>query len=234
MPASRSTNCSFAVNVVEANHDELIQRMQSEGANSPADVFITVDAGRLAAGEQSCSAADQVVGAGRADSGASARSGRSMVRAGQARRVLVVRQGPGRPRRAQHLRGSGGPEVKGKVVVRSSTNVYNLSLVGSILAADGAEKTEAWCDGPGRQHGTPAEGGDTDQLKAVAAGVGDVAISNTYYLARLKASEKPEEQAIGEQLGGLFPEPGRPRHPCQRRRAPACSNPRRTRTTRSS
>ena len=101
-----------------------------------------------------------------------------------------------------------GPEFKGKVVVRSSTNVYNLSLVGSILAANGPEATETWCEGLVANMARPPEGGDTDQLKAVAAGVGDVAISNTYYLARLKASAKPEDQAIGEQLAVFFPNQG--------------------------
>ena len=100
------------------------------------------------------------------------------------------------------------PAFKGKVLVRSSTNVYNLSLVGSILAADGPEATETWCKGLVANMARPPEGGDTDQLKAVAAGVGDVAISNTYYLARLKASTKPEDQAIGEQLAVFFPNQG--------------------------
>ena len=68
----------------------------------------------------------------------------------------------------------------------------------------------------------PPEGGDTDQLKAVAAGVGDVAISNTYYLARLLASAKPEDTAIGEKLGGVLPQPGRPRHARQHQSGPGC------------
>ena len=92
--------------------------------------------------------------------------------------------------------------------MRSSTNVYNLSLVGSILAANGPEATETWCEGLVANMARPPEGGDTDQLKAVAAGVGDVAISNTYYLARLQASAKPEDQAVGEQLAVFFPNQG--------------------------
>jgi iron(III) transport system substrate-binding protein len=90
------------------------------------------------------------------------------------------------------------PKYAGKIVVRSSASVYNLSLMGSIIAADGAGKAEAWATGLVANFARPPEGGDTDQLKAVAAGVGDIAISNTYYLARLLASEKPEERAIGE------------------------------------
>ena len=92
--------------------------------------------------------------------------------------------------------------------MRSSTSVYNLSLMGSIIAADGAEKAEAWATGLVANFARQPEGGDTDQLKAVAAGVGDIAISNTYYLARLLASEKPEERAIGEKLGVFFPNQG--------------------------
>ncbi len=101
-----------------------------------------------------------------------------------------------------------GPEFKDKIVVRSGTNVYNLSLVGSILDADGPEATEKWCEGLVANMARPPEGGDTDQIKAVAAGVGDVAISNTYYLARLKASAKPEDQAVAEKVAVFFPNQG--------------------------
>ena len=123
-------------------------------------------------------------------------------------RVLVYAKDRVDPAQLSTYEALAGPEFKGKVLVRSSTNVYNLSLVGSILAADGPEATETWCEGLVANMARPPEGGDTDQLKAVAAGVGDVAISNTYYLARLKASAKPEDQAIGEQLAVFFPNQG--------------------------
>jgi iron(III) transport system substrate-binding protein len=98
-----------------------------------------------------------------------------------------------------------GPKLKGKLLVRSGTNIYNLGLVGSIIAAHGTDKTRAWAKGIVANLARPPEGGDTDQIKAVAAGVGDVAISNSYYFARLASSAKPEDRAIVEKLGVVFP-----------------------------
>ena len=197
------------VNVVDGTHEQLIQRMQSEGANSPADVFITVDAGRLAQASSlgllqpiKSPVLDALIPANLRDP-----DGLWYGLAKRAR-VLVYAKDRVDPAQLSTYEALADPAFKGKVLVRSSTNVYNLSLVGSILAADGAEATETWCEGLVANMARPPEGGDTDQLKAVAAGVGDVAISNTYYLARLKASAKPDEQAIGEQLAVFFPNQG--------------------------
>ncbi len=197
------------VNVVDGTHEQLIQRMQSEGANSPADVFITVDAGRLAqAGGlgllqpiQSAVLEERIPAHLRDPDhlwyGMAMRA-----------RVLVYAKGRTDPATLSTYEALAEPQFKGKILVRSSTNVYNLSLVGSILAADGPEATAKWCEGLVANMARPPEGGDTDQIKAVAAGVGDIAISNTYYLARLMASTKPEDQAIGEQLAVFFPNQG--------------------------
>ncbi|HEX6092592.1 MAG TPA: Fe(3+) ABC transporter substrate-binding protein [Dongiaceae bacterium] len=199
----------IAVNVVEANHDELIQRLEAEGANSPADIFITVDAGRLAlAAEKNLfeSVKSPVL---EADVPAHLRHPDGLwyglaMRA----RVLVYDKERVNPTELSTYEDLADPKYAGKIVVRSSTNVYNLSLMGSIIAADGAERAEAWAKGIVANMARPPEGGDTDQLKAVAAGVGDIAISNTYYLARLLASDKPEEKAIGEKLAVFFPNQG--------------------------
>lgn len=197
------------VNVVDGTHEQLIQRMRSEGANSPADVFVTVDAGRLA----------QASGLGLLQPIRSELLDRRIpahlrdpdrlwyglaVRA----RVLVYAKDRIGPDQLSTYEALAEPRFKGKVLVRSSTNVYNLSLVGSILAADGPAATETWCEGLVANMARPPEGGDIDQIKAVAAGVGDVAISNTYYLARLQASADPAERAIGEKLAVFFPNQG--------------------------
>lgn len=194
------------VNVVDGTHEQLIQRMQSEGANSPADVFITVDAGRLAqaSGLGLLRPIESDVLEARIPENLRDPDGLWYGLAKRAR-VLVYAKDRMSPEQLSTYEALADPEFKGKVVVRSSTNVYNLSLVGSILAANGPEATETWCAGLVANMARPPEGGDTDQLKAVAAGVGDVAISNTYYLARLKASAKPEDQAVGEQLAVFFP-----------------------------
>lgn len=197
------------VNVVDGTHEQLIQRMQSEGANSPADVFITVDAGRLA----------QASGLGLLQPVKSATLEARIPEHlrdpdglwfGLAKRARVLAYAKDRldPAQLSTYEALADPALKGKVLVRSSTSVYNLSLVGSILAADGAEATAKWCEGLVANMARPPEGGDTDQLNAVAAGVGDVAISNTYYLARLLASQKPEQREIGEKLAVFFPNQG--------------------------
>ncbi|MFM9841516.1 MAG: Fe(3+) ABC transporter substrate-binding protein [Dongiaceae bacterium] len=199
----------IAVNVVEANHDELIQRLEAEGANSPADIFITVDAGRLALAAEKNLFEPVKSPVLEADVPAHLRHPDGLwyglaMRA----RVLVYDKERVNPADLSTYEDLADPKYAGKIVVRSSTNVYNLSLMGSIIAADGAEKAEAWAKGLVANMARPPEGGDTDQLKAVAAGVGDIAISNTYYLARLLASDKPEERAIGEKLGVFFPNQG--------------------------
>ncbi|MGE0117775.1 MAG: Fe(3+) ABC transporter substrate-binding protein [Dongiaceae bacterium] len=197
------------VNVVEGNHDELIQRMESEGANSPADIFITVDAGRLAFAADKDLFAPVKSDILEKDVPAHLRHPDGLwygvaVRA----RVLVYDKERVNPADLSTYEALADPKFKGKIVVRSSTNVYNLSLMGSIIAADGPEKAEEWARGLVANMARPPEGGDTDQIKAVAAGVGDIAISNTYYFARLVASDKPEEKAIAEKLAVFFPNQG--------------------------
>jgi iron(III) transport system substrate-binding protein len=197
------------VNVVEGTHEQLIQRMRSEGANSPADLFITVDAGRLA--EASNLGLLQPVRSATLEAAipANLRDPDGLwyglaVRA----RILAYAKDRVDPATLSTYEALADGGFKGKILVRSSTNIYNLSLVGSILAANGAAATETWCEGLVANMARPPEGGDTDQLKAVAAGVGDVAISNTYYLARLAASAKPEDKEVADKLAVFFPNQG--------------------------
>jgi iron(III) transport system substrate-binding protein len=197
------------VNVVEGNHDELVQRLTSEGNASPADILITVDAGRLALVAEKDLFEPVKSDVLAKDVPAHLRHPDGLwyglaVRA----RVLVYDKARVNPADLSTYEALADPAFKGKVVVRSSTNVYNLSLMGSIIAADGAEKAEEWAKGLVANMARPPEGADTDQIKAVAAGVGDIAISNTYYFARLLASDKPEEKAIAEKLAIFFPNQG--------------------------
>ena len=197
------------VNIVDGTHEQLIERMHTEGANSPADVFITVDAGRLSQAMQlgllqpiESDLLDSRIPENLRDPdglwyGLAVRA-----------RVLVYAKDRLDPAQIPTYESLADPALKDKVLTRSGTNVYNLSLVGSILEADGPEATETWCEGVVANMARPPEGGDTDQIKAVAAGVGDVAISNTYYLARLVASAKPEDQAVAEKVAVVFPNQG--------------------------
>lgn len=194
------------VNLVEADADQLIERIRSEGANSPADVFITVDGGRLWRAKQagilqpvSSTVLTSAIPASLRDPqgfwfGLSRRA-----------RVIVYNKSKVNPAQLSTYEALTEPRWKGKVLVRSSTNIYNQSLVGAMLAAHGAQKTEAWARGLVANFARPPEGNDTAQIKAVADGVGDIAIVNTYYVARLMKSKDPAEKAIAAKVGVFFP-----------------------------
>ena len=197
------------VNVVEAEHDQLVQRLTSEGAGSPADVLITVDAGRLARAVETGllqssrnAALDAIVPAHLRHPdglwyGVAMRA-----------RVFVYHRDRIKADEIPTYESLAAPRLKGRLVTRSGTNIYNLSLVGSIVAAHGPDATRTWARSVVANLARPPQGGDTDQIKAVAAGVGDVAISNSYYFARLASSEKPEDRAVTQRLGVVFPNQG--------------------------
>ncbi|MFN9780116.1 MAG: Fe(3+) ABC transporter substrate-binding protein [Alphaproteobacteria bacterium] len=197
------------VNIVEAEHDQLVQRLKSEGAGSPADVLITVDAGRLAHAVEAgllqrarIPALDAIVPKHLRHPdgfwyGVAMRA-----------RVLVYHKDRIAPSQIPTYESLADPRLKGRLVTRSGTNIYNLSLVGSMIAANGVDATRDWARGVVANLARPPQGGDTDQIKAVAAGVGDVAISNSYYLARLASSMKPEDRAVTQRLGVVFPNQG--------------------------
>ncbi|MGB7894992.1 MAG: Fe(3+) ABC transporter substrate-binding protein [Microcoleus sp.] len=194
------------VNLVEADADQLIERIRSEGANSPADVFLTVDGGRLWRAKQagilqpvSSKVLTSAIPASLRDPqgfwfGLSRRA-----------RVIVYNKSKVNPAQLSTYEALTEPRWKGKVLVRSSTNIYNQSLVGAMLAAHGAQKTEAWARGLVANFARPPEGNDTAQIKAVADGVGDIALVNTYYVARLMKSKDPAEKAIAAKVGVFFP-----------------------------
>jgi iron(III) transport system substrate-binding protein len=194
------------VNVVEGEHDALIQRLAAEGQNSPADVFITVDAGRLAL------AADrdllQPINSDVVDATIPEHLRHpDGLWTGFAVRARVITYARDRvdPAELSTYEALADPEWDDRVLIRSSTNVYNMSLFGSIIEANGEEAALAWCEGLVENMARPPEGGDTDQIRAVAAGVGDLAVNNTYYLARLIASEKPEDKEVAGKVAVFFP-----------------------------
>lgn len=194
------------VNLLEGKDDELLERIKSEGAKSPADVLITVDAGRLWRAEQmglfapsSSSVLNQRIPANLRHPqgkwyGFSKRA-----------RVIVYNRDRVNPSQLSTYEDLVNPKWKGKLLVRSSTNVYNVSLVSALIEKLGAGATENWCKGLVGNFARSPSGGDTDQIKAVASGVGDLALCNSYYLLRLVKSKNPQEQAIGKQVGLFFP-----------------------------
>ena len=184
------------VNRIEAGEDALIERIRNEGARSPADVLITVDAGRLWRAEQL--GLFQPVRSGTLES----RIPESFREPGglwfgfsTRARVIAYRKDKVKPDEVATYESLADPKWKGRVCMRSSTNIYNLSLMGALIDHLGEQKAEAWAKGVRANLAQEPKGGDTDQLKAVAAGQCDVTISNQYYYARLARSEKPAERA---------------------------------------
>ena len=194
------------VNRIEAGEDALIQRVRNEGERSPGDVLITVDAGRLWRTQElglfqpvrSSILESRIPASFREPSGQW--FGFSM-RA----RVVAYNKTRVNPEALRRYEDLADPKWKGRICVRSSTNIYNLSLMGALIDRLGQAKAQEWANAVRANMARPPNGGDTDQLKAVAAGECDVAISNHYYYARLARSSKPEDRAVAEKLGIAFP-----------------------------
>lgn len=197
------------INRIEAGEDQLLQRMRAEGDKSPADVLITVDAGRLWRAQQNGllqplknANLEKAIPAHLREAeghwfGFSKRA-----------RVFVVNKDKVKPGDLARYEDLADPKWKGRLLIRSSTNVYMQSLAGSMIATLGEQATETWARAVVANLARAPKGGDTDQLKAVAAGEGDVAVSNTYYLARLINSSKAEDKDVASRLAVIFPNQG--------------------------
>jgi len=194
------------VNVVTAGADELIARLESEGASTQADILITVDAGRLHRAKAR-GLLQPIVSETLERNVPSHLRDPDNTWFGLTRRARIIAYAQDRvqPSELSTYEALAEPQWQGRVTVRSSDNVYNQSLLASIIAHDGADSARAWAQGIARNMARQPSGGDTDQIKAVAAGTGDVAIVNSYYLARLQSSADPEEQRIGARIAAFFP-----------------------------
>lgn len=196
----------IAVRIIEDGADKLIERIKAEGVNSRCDVFITVDAGRLQAAKAqgilrpiTSAILAEAIPAHLRDPGG------EWYGLAERARVIVFNKAKVKPEEVPTYESLADPKWKGRLLVRSSSNIYNLSLTGSIIAAHGAAKAEEWAKGIAANFARPPRGGDTDQIKGVAAGEGDVAIANHYYYARLVNSKKPEDRAVAEKVEIVFP-----------------------------
>lgn len=194
------------VNVVKAADDELINRMESEGPNCPADLLITVDAGRLYRAQErgllqgkTSSTLDTQVPANLRDP-----QGHWY---GLTRRARVIAYSKDRvkPADLSTYEALADAKWKGKVLVRSSDNLYNQSLMASILSYDGAEATLGWAKGIVANMAREPKGNDRDQVKAIAAGEGDVALVNTYYIGLLTTSKDEAERQAAAAIRIFFP-----------------------------
>lgn len=194
------------VNLIEGDADELIERIANEGANSPADVLVTVDAGRLWRAEEAglFQPVDSEVLNSAIPENLRHPEG-LWFGLTQRARVIVYNQDAVDPAELSTYEALAEPQWKGRVCIRSSGNIYNQSLMGSMIETKGAEATESWAKGIVDNLAREPEGGDTDQIKAVAAGQCDVAIVNHYYWARLAKSDDAAEQQVAEATGVFFP-----------------------------
>lgn len=194
-------------NLVTAGADKLLTRLRSEGRNTPADVFITVDAGRLyrAKKEGVFSAINDEILNAAVPSHLRDPEGYWVGLSQRARVIFYVkdRVKAGELTRYEDL---ASDKWKHKVCIRGSDNIYNQSLVAAMLAADGLQATEQWAKGLVANMARPPKGGDRDQIKAAAAGQCDIAIANTYYYGMMLTSEKdPGEMKAAQAMGVIWP-----------------------------
>jgi iron(III) transport system substrate-binding protein len=197
------------VNQLQGKAEELMERIKLEGDQSPADVFVTVDAGNLwRAQEQgiyqsvSSPELEQHIPANLREP-----SGKWFAFAKRAR-VFVYDTTKVKTEELSTYEDLADPKWKGRVLIRSSGNIYNQSLVASIIHNDGAEKAEAWCKGIVANMARAPKGGDTDQINALIAGEGDIAVSNTYYFARMLAGDDDALKAKLANVKVFFPNQG--------------------------
>ena len=204
--ANFTKQTGIKVNRIEAGEDALIERIRNEGERSPADVLVTVDAGRLWRAEQL--GFFQPVRSAVLDSRIPANyrePGGQWFGFSLRARVIAYNKAKVKAAELPSYESLAEPKWKGRVCMRSSTNIYNLSLMGAMIDHLGEAKAEQWAQGVKNNLAREPKGGDTDQLKSVAAGECDVTISNQYYYARLLRSAKPDEREIGERIGVVFP-----------------------------
>ena len=194
------------VNRIEAGEDALIERIRNEGAHSPADVLVTVDAGRLWRAEQL--GLFQPVKSAVLDARipSSFREPNGLWYGFSLRaRVIAFNKAKVQASELQTYEDLADARWRGRVCMRSSSSIYNLSLMSALIDHLGEAKAEAWAKAVRGNLAHEPKGGDTDQLKSVAAGECDVTISNQYYYARLARSQKAEERAVAETVAVIFP-----------------------------
>jgi iron(III) transport system substrate-binding protein len=204
--ANFTKQTGIKINRIEGGEDALFERIRAEGANSPADVFLTVDIGRIWRAEQagifapvkSKTLESRIPAAYRdADGewfGFSARA-----------RVIAYNKTMVKPGDITRYEDLADPRWKGKVCVRSGSHPYQLSLMAGMVSALGEAQAEQWVKGLVANLARDPKGGDTDQLRAVAAGECAVALTNQYYVVRLMRSEKPDDRKVMENLAVVWP-----------------------------
>ncbi|MEZ5823978.1 MAG: Fe(3+) ABC transporter substrate-binding protein [Geminicoccaceae bacterium] len=196
----------IVINRIEGDADELIERINLEGDKSPADILITVDAGRLWRAEEAGIFAPVESGILNERIPANLRHPDGLWFGFTTRARVIVhdreRVDPDLLRTYEDL---ARPELEGLVCIRSSTNIYNLSLMASLIEHHGMDGAAEWAEGVVGNFARDPEGNDTAQIEAVAAGQCGVAVANSYYVARILNSDDPQLQEIASKIGIIFP-----------------------------
>ena len=194
------------INRIEGKAGALIERLKSEGANSPADVFLTVDAGMLWRADQAGLFAPVESAELNAKIPENLRhpEGHWFGFSTRARVIYAAKDKVGEGEIASY-EDLADAAWNGRVCIRSSSNIYNQSLVSSLIDAHGEAAAEDWAKAIVANMAREPEGGDTDQIKAVAAGECDIAVGNSYYYVRLLVSDKEELRAVADQVRPVFP-----------------------------
>ncbi len=197
------------VNVVKASADELIERLKAEGANTKADLFMTADAGRLerAKSEGLLGKVESETLEARIPAHLRDPEGQWFGFTQRAR-ILAYAQDRVKPEELSTYEDLADPKWKGRIVSRSSSNIYNQSIMASIIAAHGEDKALEWAKAVRKNMARAPQGSDRDQMRAVAAGLADVALVNTYYVGLLLNSSDSKDQKVGEAMGIFFPNQG--------------------------
>ncbi|MEC7858520.1 MAG: Fe(3+) ABC transporter substrate-binding protein [Bacteroidota bacterium] len=197
------------VNVVKANADELIERLKNEGKNSRADLFITVDAGKLYKARES---------------GLLQKLSSDVINENVKQelqdpdgywapityraRILVYSKERVQKSELSTYEDLINPKWKNRLLARSSSNAYNQALMSSLVANLGPEKAANWSEGVVSNFARDPKGSDRDQVRAIAAGQGDIAIVNSYYIGILLSSEKDQDVSAGNSVEVFFPNQG--------------------------
>jgi iron(III) transport system substrate-binding protein len=198
------------INRVDADDAGILARLKAEGAASPADVILLVDAARLYRGDveglfkpiKSKVLEDAIPAQYR---GKDTPEGTTWFGFSTRARVVLYDKIKVKREDVDTYEELADAKNKGKICIRSGSHPYNLSLFGAVTEHLGEQKAEAWLKGVVANLARDPKGGDTDQIKAVGAGECQIAVSNTYYIARMMRSSNPEDRALMEKVGIVFP-----------------------------
>lgn len=194
------------IQVVNADADQLIERLKSEGENSPADLLITVDAGRLQRAREEGLLQPLESRILEESTPAQLRDPDGYWYPFSARaRVIMVAADRVSNGAISSYEDLAAPDWRGRVAIRSSSSPYNQALVASLVAANGVEATQAWASGIVANMARPPQGGDRDQIRAVANGIADVCVANAYYLGIMLNSSDAADRAAAESVRIVFP-----------------------------